>query len=78
MDFPLLSALIMTPVVGSIVVALVPGRRRELHLPVGLVMSLLPIGLAGVLFADFRSTATFQMVEFAEWYADWEIGRAHV
>ncbi len=73
MDFPLLSALIMTPVVGSIVVALVPGRRRELHLPVGLVMSLLPIGLAGVLFADFRSTATFQMVEFAEWYADWGI-----
>ena len=73
MDFPLLAALIITPIVGAVAVAVVPAARKELHLPVGVAVSLLPIALAGVLFAEFEPSANFQFVEFAAWYPEWGI-----
>ncbi|MDH3540439.1 MAG: NADH-quinone oxidoreductase subunit M [Acidimicrobiia bacterium] len=73
MDFPILSALVFVPLIAALVVALVPAERRELHLPLGIALSLLPLGLAGVLFAQFEKVGAFQFVERAEWYAPWGV-----
>lgn len=78
MDFSILSALIAVPVVSAAIVMLLPKERTEVHLPVALVLSLLPIGLAGLLFAEFKSIAGFQFVEQADlidlWGISWHIG----
>jgi NADH-quinone oxidoreductase subunit M len=69
-----LTALIVMPVVGAIVVALLPRRRIELVLPVGVGMSLIPLAVAGFLFAAFETgEAGFQFVEQAVWYEPWGI-----
>ena len=52
MDFPILSVLILLPAAAAVVVALIPERRREVILPVGVALSILPVGLAGYLFFD--------------------------
>lgn len=74
MDLPILSLLILLPVLGAVVVALLPARRQELALPVGVAVSMLPLALAGYLFAVFESgEAGFQFVERADWYPPWGI-----
>ncbi len=78
MDFPMLSVLILVPVLAAVIVMVLPANRTELHLPVALVLSLLPVGLAGVLFARFESAAGFQFVEQAalieRWGISWHLG----
>jgi NADH-quinone oxidoreductase subunit M len=78
MDFPMLSLLILVPVGAAAVVMLLPKERTELHLPVALVLSLLPVGLGGVLFARFESIVGFQFVEQAplieRWGVSWHLG----
>ena len=79
MEFPILSALVLTPALAAAVVMLIPERRREVIRPLGVVLSLLPLPLAGVLFAEFeRGEAGFQFVERAVWIdrlgADWHLG----
>ncbi len=71
MDFPVLTSLILAPVLGAIAVALVPSRRSELHLPLGVALSIIPAGLAAWLFVAFEKTAGFQFAELAEIYAGW-------
>jgi NADH-quinone oxidoreductase subunit M len=69
-----LTWLVVTPVIAAVVVALLPSRRKELHLPVGIALSVVPIALAGVLFAEFETgEAGFQFVERTSWYAPWGI-----
>jgi len=68
-----LTALILLPVVGALVVALVPSRRREVHLPLGIALSVIPLALAGYLFWVFEPAAGFQHVERAVWYEPWGI-----
>ena len=73
----MLTALIFIPVVGAIVVALLPRRRTELVLPVGVALSLIPLAVAGYLFATFESgVAGYQFVEEAVWYQPWGISWA--
>jgi len=43
----MLTWLILLPVIGAVAVALVPARRREVHLPLGLALAVLPVALAG-------------------------------
>jgi NADH-quinone oxidoreductase subunit M len=75
MDFPILSALILLPVAAAIIVMLLPEERSELHLPLGVGLSLLPVALGGVLFFQFeRGTADFQFVEQASWIQQLGIG----
>lgn len=70
----MLTALIVIPVVGAIVVALLPRRRIELVLPVGVGMSLIPLAVSGFLFAAFETgEAGFQFVDQAVWYEPWGI-----
>ena len=71
MGFPLLSALVLVPILSAVVVMLLPKQRPELHMPVALALSLLPLALAGVLFAEFEKRASFQFVEISDWYAPW-------
>ena len=78
-SFPILSALILVPAVSAVVIMTLPERRRELVQPIGLIMSLLPIPLAALLFADFeRGTAEFQFVENIVWIKElgvsWHLG----
>lgn len=70
----MLTWLILAPAVAAVVVALIPGRRSELHLPVGFALSFVPLGLAALVFAGFDgSEAGFQMVEQATLYEPWGI-----
>jgi len=73
-DFPILTVLILLPFAAAIVVALLPSRRKELFLPVGFALSILPLALAGYLFYIFKTgEAGFQFVENVSWYAPWGI-----
>ncbi len=70
----MLTWLILAPVISALVVALIPSRRSELHLPVGFALSFVPLGLAGLLFARFDGAeGGFQMVEQTPWYQPWGI-----
>lgn len=70
----MLTWLILLPVVGAIVVALVPSKREELHLPLGVAMSVLPLALAGYVFWVFEPVAGYQFTEDVTWYEPWGIG----
>ena len=71
----MLTALILVPAVSAVVVALLPAKRKELHLPVGFGLSFIPLAIAGVLFVEFESgVAGFQFSERAVWYEPWGVG----
>ena len=67
----MLTALVLLPVVGAVVMMLVPGRRKELHLPLGVALSVMPLALAGFLFWIFEPAAGQQFVTLAPWYEPW-------
>jgi NADH-quinone oxidoreductase subunit M len=67
----MLTWLILLPVIGAAAVALVPARRREIHLPLGIALSVLPLALAGYLFYAFEPVAGYQFVQQADWYRPW-------
>ncbi|MFQ5522948.1 MAG: NuoM family protein [Acidimicrobiia bacterium] len=67
----MLTWIILVPVIGAAVVALVPGRNREVHLPLGIALSILPLALAGYLFYVFEPVAGYQFVQRADWYQPW-------
>jgi NADH-quinone oxidoreductase subunit M len=70
----MLTWLIALPALAALMVLLIPGSRRELHLPVGVALSLLPVGLAGYLAVAFETgTSKFQFAESAVWYEPWGI-----
>jgi NADH-quinone oxidoreductase subunit M len=68
-----LTALILLPALAAVVVALVPSRRREVHLPLGIALSIMPVALAGYLFWAFQPAPGFQEVERVAWYEPWGI-----
>jgi NADH-quinone oxidoreductase subunit M len=70
----MLTWLIALPVAGAIAVACIPARRRELHLPVGVAVSMAPLALAAYLFSVFRSEPGFQFTETFMWYESWGVG----
>ena len=69
----MLTALVLLPVFAALVVALIPSRRRELHLPLGIALAVMPLALAGYLFWVFEPAAGFQSVERVVWYEPWGI-----
>jgi NADH-quinone oxidoreductase subunit M len=69
----MLTWLILLPVVGALVVLLTPRARRELHLPLGIALSVLPLGLALYVFAVFEPVSGYQFTEFQTWYEPWGI-----
>ena len=69
----MLTWLILLPVLGAIAVGLTPRRRTELHLPLGVAVSVLPLGLALYMFGVFEPVAGYQFTEFHYWYEPWGI-----
>lgn len=69
----MLTWLILLPVFSALVVIAIPKRRGEVIMPVGTVLSLLPLALAGYLFVVFEPVAGYQFVERAVWYQPWGI-----
>jgi NADH-quinone oxidoreductase subunit M len=69
----MLTSLILIPLLGAIVVALVPSRRREVHLPLGVGLSIITLAVAGYLFWVFEPVAGFQFAENHAWYRPWGI-----
>ncbi len=67
----MLTSLVLLPVVAAIVVALVPSTRKELHLPLGIALSIVPLGLAAYIFWIFEPSASLQFVDRAVWYEPW-------
>jgi len=69
----MLTWLILLPVLSAAVVALVPSKRKELHLPLGLALSALPLALAGYLFWVFEPVAGFQFRVETPWIEAWGV-----
>jgi NADH-quinone oxidoreductase subunit M len=69
----MLTWLVLLPALAAVVVMLVPRRRSEVILPLGTALSVLPLALAGYLFAVFEPVADYQFVERAAWYEPWGI-----
>lgn len=67
----LLGWIIVLPVIAAAIVALVPKKRHEIVLPLGIALSILPLALAGYMFWAFESVAGFQFTELAVWYEPW-------
>ena len=70
----MLTALILAPAVAAIVIAVIPSRRAEVHLPLGIALSIVPLGLAGYLFWVFEPMPGYQHTVEAVWYEPWGIG----
>ena len=69
----MLTWMVLLPVLGALAVALVPRSRSEVHLPLGIAASIVPLGLAGYLFHQFQPVAALQFAEFHFWYEPWGI-----
>lgn len=69
----MLTWLVLLPALAGLVVLALPRRRGELILPVGTALSVLPLALAGYIFAVFEPTAGYQLVNRAVWYEPWGI-----
>jgi NADH-quinone oxidoreductase subunit M len=81
-----LSLLILLPAIGALAVAAVPERRSELLMPVAVMVSLLPVAVAGYILAVFEVTPLdptssptaqladgFQFTERVLWFAPWDV-----
>jgi NADH-quinone oxidoreductase subunit M len=73
-DFPILTVLIALPAAAALIVALIPEQRKEVILPTGIALSMLPIALSGYLFVAFETgVGEFQFIEKFAWYEPWGI-----
>jgi NADH-quinone oxidoreductase subunit M len=72
--FPILTALILTPFIGSLVIALLPKSRPEFPKMVALVMSVATAAMSIWLMASFETAdAGFQFVSMHTWIDAWGI-----
>ncbi len=70
----MLTLLVLLPLLGAVVISLIPARRQELLLPLGMALSVAPLGVAAALFFSFETgEASFQMVEKAVWWEPWGV-----
>jgi NADH-quinone oxidoreductase subunit M len=77
--FPILSAVILTPVIGALVVAVISKRRPEITSQVAVLFTLLTGALTiGVLVLFNRRVAGFQLVDDVQWLKNpdiaWKLG----
>ena len=70
----MLTALVLMPVAAALAVLAVPRRRHEIHLPLGIVLSLGPLALSAYLFWAFEPVAGMQFAVDVPWYEPWGVG----
>jgi NADH-quinone oxidoreductase subunit M len=67
--FPILTAIIVTPIIGALLVLITPARRPELARAIGYLASAATLGLAAWLLWDFQTGFRgFQFVEENRWF----------
>ena len=70
----MLTWLIAAPALAALVVAFLPKDRKELLLPVGFLLSFVPLAIAGYVFFEFQAgEAGFQFTERIPWYEPWGV-----
>lgn len=69
----LLSATIFSPLLGLLLLALVPRGRENAMRLVALFVSLIPLVLSCVLFARFRGTGDFEFQEIVPWLQGYKV-----
>ncbi|MEA1902268.1 MAG: NADH-quinone oxidoreductase subunit M [Actinomycetota bacterium] len=69
----MLTWIVLLPVLAAVVAALIPSDRKELHLPLGIALSALPLALAGYLFWVFEPVAAYQFTVDVPWIEVWGI-----
>jgi len=75
MTFPVLTTLIVLPVIGAVALLLIPPRRSEVVLPVAVAASLVTLGASLWMLVEFETgVAGFQFVERSSWYQPWGVG----
>ncbi len=75
--FPVLSLLVLTPVVAAAVIGLVPRRHESVILPLSVALSTMPLGVALYVLWTFEvGQADFQMTEQVSWFEPWGISWA--
>jgi NADH-quinone oxidoreductase subunit M len=74
-DFPILTSIVVLPVVAAAAVMLIPRRRAHLVLPVAVSGSMVVLGSVVWLIARFDpGDGGFQFVEQVSWYQPWGVG----
>ncbi|MET0831545.1 MAG: proton-conducting transporter membrane subunit, partial [Acidimicrobiia bacterium] len=74
MSPPVLALLVATPAVGAVLLMLLPRRRPELLMPVGVLVSMVPVAIAGWMLVAFETgEAGFQFTQRVLWYQPWDI-----
>ena len=69
MSYPILTAIILTPLLGAFLVLLTPARRPELARAIGLMTTMATLGFAGHLLWSFQTGfGGFQFVEHNRWF----------
>jgi NADH-quinone oxidoreductase subunit M len=78
-SFPVLTVLVLTPVVGALLLALVPRARTELHKPVAILFSLAAAAVGGYVLVNFDGAIDgYQFEDQQTWIAEfgisWHLG----
>ena len=78
-SFPILTALILTPAIGAVIVLCTPNRRTDVAKALGYVFTVAVLGLAlGLLWEFDPNSGGFQFVENARWIPElrvrWHLG----
>jgi NADH-quinone oxidoreductase subunit M len=69
----LVTTLVLLPVAGAVLAALLPRAEERLHKAVGLAVSLATFALSLLLVSGFRDVATLQFVERRPWIPGWGV-----
>ncbi|MCP4309212.1 MAG: NADH-quinone oxidoreductase subunit M [bacterium] len=77
--FPVLTLMILLPVVAAVVVALVPKNRSELIYPLALTLSFLPLAIVGYVLWEFEVGEpgfqfSQQVLLYEPWGVSWNLG----
>ena len=74
-DYPILTALIVTPLIGALAVLLTPARRPEIARAVSIMASVATMGFALLLLWKFQTGfGGFQFLESNRWFASLGVG----
>ena len=74
-NYPILTAIVVAPILGALLVLLTPARRPELARAIGLMVSMATLGFALLLLWKFRTDfGGFQYLEHNRWFDSLGVG----